>query len=115
MLFVFVDLLKGELPWSSEAKIKDKVAVGAIKDRMVSCPDMLMEWIFGESDCGSVVGGVTSSSSEVSGRSDDVVFGDAGHGDDGGGMMGESATGEKDCYVALVREVSVRNDNYIGD
>lgn len=68
MLFVFVDLLVGKLPWNAEVKTKDKVAVGGIKDRMVEHPNELMEWIFGDSSpCHSI-----RSNSGINSDTDDI-------------------------------------------
>lgn len=47
-LFVFIDLFVGKLPWTEEARRKEKSSVADIKRKYVGDPTQLTKWIFSQ-------------------------------------------------------------------
>ena len=45
MMYVFLDILCGSLPWSKAAKLKEKDSVKLLKEKYVKEPNKLIDWI----------------------------------------------------------------------
>ena len=50
---MMIELVVNKLPWSAEAREKNKTAVGECKDRMVAHPTEFMDWLFTTDRAGS--------------------------------------------------------------
>ena len=48
LLFVLVDLLCGQLPWSAALRSKDKQGIAACKNDMLQDPNLFIKWIVAE-------------------------------------------------------------------